>query len=983
MVMALRVTISNLRFATMRAKTILTILLILGGCHTTVGQYYFGRNKIQYNTFRWQVMKTPHFDIYFYPEMRELAEIGAAFAEESYRDLENRFNHNVDRRIPLIFYSSQAHFQETNVIPYLIPENVGGFFEFLKGRVVVPYNGSIAGFKRAIQHELVHVFTYSKIEQIMKDHRRLNWTVPPLWFIEGIAEYWSGGWDSQAEMVLRDAVLNDYLVPLSQMYQISGSFLMYKEGQAVLKYISETYGEGKILQLVENLWKRDRFQDVFKLTLGKDYRQFDEEWIYHLKKSKYPLLKEGDIPKMVTERITHVGINTKPAFYKEGKHPRVVFVSNRLGYSDIYQKSLRDKKAKPEVLIKGERTSEFEAFHILRSKIDVNPQGMLAFTSKSGQGDVLYIYDINRRKILARYSFEGLVSLSSPCWSPDNREIALSGISFSGKNDIYIVNLADGSLRKLTNDFYDDRDPTWSPDGRWIAFSSDRTDYGPQGFYNLFLLEVETGEIHYLTYGKHHDYAPSWSPDGRYIAFCSDRDGAFNIWVIKAGKRARGKTLQLAQSDPEAIGNPWEYTFFDLDELLEPPQLKKITNFVTGAFDPEWTDEGALLFTAFENFEFQIRRLKDVMRRFEEAPIAELDRIEWKGPFWAVKRQDAEFASSTIKYKRKFDLDIAQSAVIQDPILGTTGGAQLAISDMLGDHRYHFIIYNNARTKDEFFKNFNIAVTKIDLSRRMNYAVGIYHFAGRYFNYYDQFFYERRYGGFVAGSYPFSTFKRVEASFNIRNSDKEWYGWRRKALLLSNFFSFVKDNSLWGPTGPIDGERFNITLGNTVDIKHSNVNFYTIMVDYRRYFRLSRRITYALRLMGRFNEGKETQRFYMGGSWDLRGYERWSIWGEKLVLINNEIRFPFIDKFAIRFPFGGLGLSSIRGAAFLDLGNAWNGRPKDLLGSFGLGIRFRVGGVLVLRFDYGRQFTLGIDKFPPSLQVKRDAFKQFFFGWDY
>ena len=89
----------------------------------------------------------------------------------------------------------------------------------------------------------------------------------------------------------------------------------------------------------------------------------------------------------------------------------------------------------------------------------------------------------------------------------------------------------------------------------------------------------------------------------------------------------------------------------------------------------------------------------------------------------------------------------------------------------------------------------------------------------------------------------------------------------------------------------------------------------------------------------------------MGGSWDLRGYERWSIWGKKLALVNNEIRFPFIDKFAIRFPFGGLGLSSIRGAAFLDLGNAWNSRPKELLGSLGLGIRFRVGRVLVLRFD--------------------------------
>ena len=58
-------------------------------------QYYFGRNKVQYNNFTWYILKTEHFDIYFYPEMRELAEIGAAYAEESYTFLEDKFNHNI------------------------------------------------------------------------------------------------------------------------------------------------------------------------------------------------------------------------------------------------------------------------------------------------------------------------------------------------------------------------------------------------------------------------------------------------------------------------------------------------------------------------------------------------------------------------------------------------------------------------------------------------------------------------------------------------------------------------------------------------------------------------------------------------------------------------------------------------------------------------------------------------------------------------
>ena len=43
---------------------------------------YFGRNKIQYEAFDWHILKTEHFDVYYYPEAQTLAEHGAHFAEE-------------------------------------------------------------------------------------------------------------------------------------------------------------------------------------------------------------------------------------------------------------------------------------------------------------------------------------------------------------------------------------------------------------------------------------------------------------------------------------------------------------------------------------------------------------------------------------------------------------------------------------------------------------------------------------------------------------------------------------------------------------------------------------------------------------------------------------------------------------------------------------------------------------------------------------
>ena len=950
-------------------------------------QYYFGRNKVQYNNFTWYILKTEHFDIYFYPEMEELAGIGAAWAEETYSFLEDKFNHNINRRIPLIFYSNPTHFQQTNTIPYILPEGVGGFFEFIKGRVVVPANGSIPDFKRVIRHELIHVFTHSYHYRILKDHRKTHFPALPLWYIEGLAEYWSAGWDDKAEMFIKDAVLNGYLVPLMQMFRIYGSFLMYKEGQGILNYIAEIYGEEKIIQLIENTWKEENFSNVMKLTIGLTYKDFDREWLYYLKKKHFPLLAENDFPEMVARKITLNGINTKPSFFNKNGTQYISFVSNRSGYSNIYQMPIPEKLLKKEknvdVVIKGERTADYESFHILNSKIDVNENGILAFVSKSGKSDVINIYNITKEKKLNCFKFKNIIALFSPSWSPDNKKLVFTGIDFSGRSDIYQLDISTGIKKRLTNDFYDDRDPVWDKDGKFIYFSSDRTNLNKINYYNIFAYNLDNAELSYVTFGNHNDFTPAVSMDNRYLAFTSDRDGAYNIWLIENPDKF---------SPPILAHNTSSNSFLNLMPAFslqkKQIQARKITNFTTGAHDPEWTDDNKIIYTAFEKFSFQIHLLENIADKYDSANVVERDSLKIKTSLEKKPKIISKSVISTVRYKPKFNLDVAQSAIMQDPMYGTAGGAQLAMSDMLGNYQYHFLVFNNAQTKSEFLESFNVAVSRLDLSHRTNYAVGLYHFAGRYFNWYEGFFYERRYGGFGSVSYPLSVFKRIEGSINFRHSYKEWYGRGsgRNALLLSNFFGFVKDNSLWGPTGPLDGERINITIGNTTDIRHSNVNFYTVIFDARKYFRLSRRTTFALRAMTRYNHGKEALRFYMGGSWDLRGYKRWSLWGKKIFLINNELRFPFIDRFIINFPFGGMGFSAIRGASFIDFGNAWDDELNSVLGSAGFGIRFRLGGFLVLRYDFGKKFTLTDteDLFNKNnLKIGSGMFQQFFFGWDF
>jgi hypothetical protein len=934
----------------------LVIAILLAGVIPARAQFfYFGQNKVQYTQFEWHVLKTPHFDIYYYEEMKDLAERGAHFAEESYGILQQKFNHTVIARIPLIFYSSHLHFEQTNTTGGFIPEGVGGFFEFLKGRVVIPADGSIAQFRHVIRHELVHVFMTSKLNRVLADHRKSLDRTPPLWFTEGLAEYWSADWDAEAEMVLRDMVLNGSVVGLSDMDKIYGTFLMYKEGQNALSYLSEHYGEEKILLLLENFWKEQSFSAVFRMTVGKSYRQFDEEWLYALKKKYFPLLESNDVPSKASRTIVAEGFSAKPVVFERDSEKTVYFVGNRTGYTGIYAKDLagEDSTAPASEIIEGEKTNEFEAFHPFRSRIDISSRGDLAFVTKSGENDALHVMDLQTREIIHTFRFKDVVSIGSVSWSPEGDRIVFSAIDKSGDEDLYLISLTGGELRRLTDDYYDDRDPAWSPDGNVIAFSSDRTPAGIEGAYNIFLYNLDTGGIDYLTYGPASDGSPAWSRDGSRLAFTSDRDGVQNIWVIDVTKRPPGGMQTMT----------------------------RLTRFTTSAFDPTWTRSGDLVFGTFENLSFQIREVTNVQAILDTATdVRTIDLFDKEKP-WVAKTLPAVSELKRFRYKGQYSLDIAQSVISTDPVFGTAGGAALALSDLLGNEQYYFLLYNTAETQSDLLSSFNIAISRISMAQRANYAYGIYRFAGRRYDLtvQDDFFYERVFGGYFAISYPLSKFERIETGVSVSSSDREIDGsfTERRALLLSNSVSFTHDNSLWGPTGPLDGSRFNLTFAFTSDVQYSNVNYFTVIADYRTYLRLATRSAFASRYWLFYNNGKESRRFVMGGSWDLRGWDRWSIRGQKLWLISQELRFPFIDQFAVRFPFGGISFWSIRGALFFDAGSAWDDQYQQTLGSLGGGIRINLGGVLVLRYDVGKRIEDNFNR------LQKGLFYQFFFGWDF
>ena len=959
--------------------------------------YHFGRNKIQYEDFDWQVLHTEHLDVYFYPQMETLARQGAFFAEEVYKELQNRFNFSLNHRIPIIFYSSNLHFKQTNTTPGFIPDGVGGFFEFLKGRVVIPANGDLHRFRRVIRHELVHVFTFNKILRVLRDHRKPPDRFVPLWFTEGLAEYWSGPPDHQHEMVIRDALFANYLVSLEDMFRIYGSFVMYKEGEALFRFISETYGEEKILRLIDNIWIDYDFSKVMAYTLKEDFHVISTRWQEWLKAQYYPELEDVEIPSIVAGGIAAKGFNAKPEFYRFPDGTRkVYFVGNLTGYTNVYATpvdSLYRPVGEPEVVVRGERNDRFEAFHLLESRTSVSADGRLAFVTQSGGRDVVHVYDLIRDRLLQTYAFDDLVAIYSPSWSPDGDRLVFTSIDRSGYSDLYVYHLSGGFLQRLTNDAYDERDPAWAPDGKRIAFSSDRTSEGRPGFYNLFTYDLESGQVRYVTFGKRRDSSPRWSPDGKHLVFtstridASGRYGPIDIWAADM-TRTIGDTPAVA-----SVSAPANEAAF---RPVTSRTLLRLTNFSTAAFDPVWTEDGRIIFTSFEGLSFTIRNLGrvDSLLAFPKE-VEEVD-LTQTGKAWAFAHLDVGInGAKRAPYKKKYRLDLAQGVVSQSPVLGTSGGAVLAFSDMLGDDHLFLTLLNTGTTQRDFLRSLSFSVARFQLHRRANVGYGLYRFSGRRYDITDPdapadfpFVYETLYGGFGSISYPISKFRRIEFGTSLTWSNKEidLRNIDRDALLLSNTISLVHDNALYYMNGPIDGWRGRLSLSYTTDVLYSNVSYFSVIADVRHYLRLGSDVTFASWFMGRINQGREARLFVLGGSWDLRGYPFLDVRGSKMWFTSQELRFPLINAPSILLPIlSPFGIRSLRGALFFDAAHAWNGAydekipvifAGETLGSAGLGFRLNLFGGLVLRYDIGYRYRDGF-------KVREKKFRQFFFGFDF
>ena len=991
-----------------------TVLVLLLMTTASAEAQYFGRNKVHYKEFKFEILKTEHFDVYFYEEERDNAARVGRMAERWYSRLSKVFEHEMRTRQPLMLYASHPDFEQTNVVGGMIGEGTGGVTEGLKRRVVLPLAGTLAATDHVLGHELVHAFQYDISARRAQAGSGRGIEALPLWFVEGLAEYLSiGPVDPHTAMWLRDATRKEELPQIKDLD--SGEFFPYRWGQAVWAYMGGKYGDDLIGRIFRTAVRSGDPIAALKEASLLEEKELSANWHAAIREQYAPIMQATARAhtfgrSLTSNDKTRIATNVSPSISPDGK--QIVFFSSRDLFSiDLYLAEAANGRIVRK-LVDTALNQHFTSLQFIASAGSWSPDSRQFVIGAIRAGEpVLAILDVADGDVVRELEVSEAGEILNPTWSPDGKAIAFSA-TVGGDTDLFIYDLSANAAKRVTTDAFADLQPAWSPDGSRIAFVTDRYTTDPHllkaGDYRLAVLDVASGKISPLTtFSEGKNINPQWAADSRRLYFVSDQSGISNVYQLETQS---GAITQVTDIDSGISG------------------ITALSPAISAAIDARvlavsaYEEGGHHIYIIDSAERLSGRAVSPATTRVRAASLPPAERDSAIARILDDPKTGLATDSGVVEpYKAGLSLDAVGQPYISagvDRFGGMVGGGiAFSFSDMLGNHNLFAQVsadtYGGGAS--DIAKNTGAVVAYTNLSKRWNwgfaveqspyiaggYAVGQTIVDGRP-ALVDQTIIQRQInrGASAMVAYPFSQTARIEFGGGYsRVSFEEQIRTitHRNGQILSDVTrtddlaaplsmssvstALVTDSSLFGATSPVAGARSRFEVAPTF----GGLRMTTALADYRHYFMPARFYTIAVRGLhyGRYGAASEDQRLiplFIGYPEFVRGYGINSfeaaecgsntscptfdrLVGSRMLVGNIEFRFPLLRPFGVSDRM--YGPLPVEVAFFLDGGVAWykgekpsfvNGGTREPVTSGGVSLRTNLLGFAVAQIDYARPF---------------------------
>ena len=175
----------------------------------------------------------------------------------------------------------------------------------------------------------------------------------------------------------------------------------------------------------------------------------------------------------------------------------------------------------------------------------VSGTGVLVYRSGTSESSQLVWFD-RAGKPLGTVGPLG-ANYSVPWLSPDEMRVTFSAAApQGGSGDIWLIELARGTLTRFTFDPAPDVSPLWSPDGGRILFTSER-----DGTPNLYQKAASgAGAEELLVKSDYRKIPNDWSADGKFILYQElNPQTVFDLWVFPLAGEQRAFPFLQTQFD--------------------------------------------------------------------------------------------------------------------------------------------------------------------------------------------------------------------------------------------------------------------------------------------------------------------------------------------------------------------------------------------------------------------------------------------------